>query len=103
MRGQDGKQERRALTKPDSLDLLMVFQRVGRIVCCADRGNPEPFQNAACRHVFIQQALAGVLPDRGGGVFVQQVFNAEIAFQLQVRPSDRADFAAYAARSRPRP
>ena len=79
----------------------MMFQRVYRIVRRAHDLDLELFEDALCRQRRRGQLVIGLFPDLGGGLFAQQVRDAEITPQLKVRPMIQR--VAQRVRHRPRP
>src|SRR5690242_11806707 len=66
--------------------LLVMFQRVRRIVRGANRIYMKHFQDAMHRHIGFGKSRVGAVPDGGGRSLVQQIVDSEIPEQFQVGP-----------------
>ncbi len=64
----------------------MVLQAIHRIVGGAKRDDVEPLEDALRAQLRRGQELAGLLPDALRAGFVEQLVDAEVAFQLEVGP-----------------
>ncbi len=67
-------------------NLLVIGQRVCRIVGRADRLHAELSENALRAELRRLQPLVGLLPHARGRLLVQQLVDAEVALQLEMRP-----------------
>ncbi len=67
-------------------DGFVARQVVGRVVGGADGLHMEALQNAVGAQVLAGKLRVSFVPDSGGGGFVQQFVDPEVALQLQVGP-----------------
>ena len=65
---------------------LVKFERIGWIVGAAHDFNFELAQYALRRQIVACKLPVGLVPDARGGLFVQEVFNTEIAAKFQMSP-----------------
>ena len=65
---------------------FVMFQVVNRIIRGADRRHPEASQNALGGEFGAGELLIRLLPDADSAGFIEQLINAEVALQFEMRP-----------------
>src|SRR5262249_45064763 len=71
---------------PCVLDAFVMLERGNRIVRGTDVDNTELLQDPLHGQIYLRELFVRAIPDLFRGVLVEQLVNAEVTLQLQVRP-----------------